>query len=114
MAMHNKTRSQRDMSHAVLFATGPWLLRDAFKEFSGEAGDLATGYAGEHTVKGTHVMVYALGQWCAAPPTLSIVPLPSTSSCSLCKRKHLTEIAMRSTPHCLTCFLCIDVLLLLV
>lgn len=67
VAMHNKTRSQRDMSHAVLYATGPWLLRDAFKDFSGEAGDLATGYAGEHTVKGTHVIVYALGQWCAFP-----------------------------------------------
>lgn len=64
--MHNKTRSQRDMSHAVLYATGPWLLRDAFKEFSGEAGDLAAGYAGAHVVKGTHVMVYALGQWCGA------------------------------------------------
>ncbi|CAL8464106.1 g3641 [Coccomyxa elongata] len=63
VAMHNKTRSQRDMSHAVLYATGPWLLRDAFKEFSGEAGDLAAGYAGAHAVKGTHVMVYALGQW---------------------------------------------------
>ena len=34
--MHNKTRSQRDMSHAVLFATGPWLLRDAFKAVTGE------------------------------------------------------------------------------
>ena len=65
--MHNKTRSQRDMSHAVLYATGPWLLRDAFKEFSGEAGDLAAGYAGAHAVKGTHVMIYALGQWCDAP-----------------------------------------------
>ena len=35
VAMHNKTRSQRDMSHAVLFATGPWLLRDAFKAVTG-------------------------------------------------------------------------------
>lgn len=64
--MHNKTRSQRDMSHAVLYSTGPWMLRDAFKAFTGEEGELAVGYAGEHAVKGTHIMVYALGQWCAS------------------------------------------------
>ena len=63
VAMHNKSRSQRDMSHAVLFATGPWLLRDAFKAFTGEAGELSVGYAGEHEVKGTRIMVYSLGQW---------------------------------------------------
>ena len=63
--MHNKSRSQRDMSHAVLFATGPWLLRDAFKAFTGEAGELSVGYAGEHEVKGTRIMVYSLGQWYA-------------------------------------------------
>ena len=63
VAMHNKSRSQRDMSHAVLFATGPWLLRDAFKAFTGEAGELSGGYAGEHEVKGTRIMVYSLGQW---------------------------------------------------
>ena len=66
--MHNKTRSQRDMSHAVLFATGPWLLRDAFKAATGEPGQLAVGYAGEHEVRGTRIMVYSLGQWCARPP----------------------------------------------
>ena len=65
VAMHNKTRSQRDMSHAVLFATGPWLLRDAFKAATGEPGQLAVGYAGEHEVRGTRIMVYSLGQWCA-------------------------------------------------
>lgn len=64
--MHNKSRSQRDMSHAVLFATGPWLLRDAFKAFTGEAGELSVGYAREHEVKGTRIMVYSLGQWYAA------------------------------------------------
>ena len=63
VAMHNKTRSQRDMSHAVLHATGPWLLRDAFKAFTGDAGELSVGYAGEHEVKGTRIMVYSLGQW---------------------------------------------------
>ncbi len=31
---------------------------------AGEAGALAVGYAGEHSVKGTRIMVYALGQWC--------------------------------------------------
>ena len=65
--MHNKTRSQRDMSHAVLFATGPWLLRDAFKAATGEPGQLAVGYAGEHEVRGTRIMVYSLGQWWAPP-----------------------------------------------
>ena len=65
VAMHNKTRSQRDMSHAVLFATGPWLLRDAFKASTGEQGELSVGYAGEHNVRGTRIMVYSLGQWCA-------------------------------------------------
>ena len=63
VAMHNKSRSQRDMSHAVLYATGPWLLRDAFKAFTGEVGELSVGYAGEHEVKGTRIMVYSLGQW---------------------------------------------------
>ena len=32
---------------------------------TGEPGELAVGYAGEHYVKGTRIMVYALGQWCA-------------------------------------------------
>ena len=54
-----------DMSHAVLFATGPWLLRDAFRAATGEPGQLAVGYAGEHEVRGTRIMVYSLGQWCA-------------------------------------------------
>ena len=69
--MHNKTRSQRDMSHAVLFATGPWLLRDAFKAATGEPGQLAVGYAGEPEVRGTRIMVYSLGQWCARPDHLT-------------------------------------------
>lgn len=33
---------------------------------AGEAGALAVGYAGAHVVKGTRIMVYALGQWCVA------------------------------------------------
>ena len=62
---HNTTRSSEEMARAVLFATGPWLLRDAFRAVTGEAGRLAGGYAGAHTVNGTRYMVYELGQWCA-------------------------------------------------
>ena len=62
---HNTTRSPEEMARAVLFATGPWLLRDAFRAVTGEAGRLAGGYAGAHTVDGTRYMVYELGQWCA-------------------------------------------------
>ena len=62
---HNTTRSSEAMARAVLFATGPWLLRDAFRAVTGEAGRLAGGYAGAHTVNGTRYMVYELGQWCA-------------------------------------------------
>jgi len=62
---HNSTRSPEEMARAVLFATGPWLLRDAFRAVTSEAGRLAGGYAGAHTVRGTRYMVYELGQWCA-------------------------------------------------
>lgn len=67
LVKHNTTRSSEEMARAVLFATGPWLLRDAFRAVTGEAGRLAGGYAGAHTVNGTRYMVYELGQWCAAP-----------------------------------------------
>ncbi len=65
---HNSTRSPEEMARAVLFATGPWLLRDAFRAVTGEAGRLAGGYAGAHTVRGTRYMVYELGQWCDTSP----------------------------------------------
>jgi hypothetical protein len=74
------------MSHAVLHSTGPWLLRDAFKAFTGEQGQLAAGYAGEHTVEDTHIMVYALGQWC--------VPLPARPSW------HLVNVALHKPERC--------------
>ncbi|KAK9846595.1 hypothetical protein WJX81_007358 [Elliptochloris bilobata] len=60
---HNTTRSPEEMARAVLFATGPWLLRDAFRAVTLEAGRLAGGYAGAHTVAGTRYMIYELGQW---------------------------------------------------
>ena len=74
---HNTTRSSEEMARAVLFATGPWLLRDAFRAVTGEAGRLAGGYAGAHTVNGTRYMVYELGQWCAPllPWFYAVVPL---------------------------------------
>ena len=80
--MHNKTRSQRDMSHAVLFATGPWLLRDAFKASTGEQGKLSVGYAGEHNVKGTRIMVYSLGQWCALIALRIFLGTPVMKACN--------------------------------
>ena len=109
--MHNKTRSQRDMSHAVLFATGPWLLRDAFKAATGEPGQLAVGYAGEHKVRGTRIMVYSLGQWCARPPTLltwltqqgqhnaGVAPLSDSSHCTGAWRRKLQSSCISAGRH---------------
>ena len=82
LVKHNTTRSSEEMARAVLFATGPWLLRDAFRAVTGEAGRLAGGYAGAHTVNGTRYMVYELGQWCAPLlPWYYAVVAPSPHIC---------------------------------
>ena len=83
LVKHNTTRSSEEMARAVLFATGPWLLRDAFRAVTGEAGRLAGGYAGAHTVNGTRYMIYELGQWCA--PHACSVKL--SCRCSLGERR---------------------------
>ena len=48
---------------AVLFGAGPYTIRDAFKNFTQEAGSLEDGWAGAWTVRNTSFYVYPMGQW---------------------------------------------------
>lgn len=42
---------------------GPHVMRNAFKQFSEEVGDLQIGWAGEWNIKGASFRVYPMGQW---------------------------------------------------
>lgn len=42
---------------------GPYTIRDAFTDFSGEAGSLKDGWAGAWTVRNTSFYIYPMGQW---------------------------------------------------
>ena len=51
------------MVSAVLSGAGPYTIRDAFKNFTQEAGRLEDGWAGASTVRNTSFYVYPMGQW---------------------------------------------------
>ncbi|KAL3136090.1 hypothetical protein ABBQ32_007113 [Trebouxia sp. C0010 RCD-2024] len=52
----------RDLG-TVLKTTGPYTIRDAFKEFSNEAGSLKDGWAGAWTVRHSNFYIFPMGQW---------------------------------------------------
>lgn len=42
---------------------GPYTIRDAFRDFSDEAGGLQEGWAGHWMVRNTSFHIYPMGQW---------------------------------------------------
>ena len=49
--------------HPMPVYTGPYAIRDAFKDFSQETGELQQGYAGQWTIQNSSFQIYPMGQW---------------------------------------------------
>ena len=42
---------------------GPWILREAFRDYTGEVGGLRDGWAGNWELKDSRIRVFPLGSW---------------------------------------------------